>query len=493
MNCQKIKEYFNLKGYYLRLYLTNNQLSLISYNSDLLNGIKYESKINSEDIKANDKIKNFTVVDLYDLISKKIREKKIMIQGNTDSITLSLLENENINNDKNIQLILLKNNRVFVTEYENVLSNTIKNLKEENKIIRNEINEIKNILSRMSFGTNTFQPNRLKSNFESHNVNQDNNLMTPQTDLSLKRKALSKPIGVFNNPFGESSNQIKSPSSGNISNQSKNPISDSLSDKIQNVAPPANQINNNNSSKKKDLTISTLANLEYGRYPPVELGSNSSNKISGYGANSYNGIKKNYNEDKIKIILDYQLEKTVYDNKGNIMHPHISYFGIYDGHGGNKCSNFLQEKLHTFLFNSQYFPMYTLQAIYESYSKAEEEFKAMAFDTFNNKLLDKSGSCSISILIIDEWCFVTYLGDSRALYSYDSGKQFLQVSRDHKPDDHTERTRIEKAGGKVYKDTRLKVNGQRVQVNEESMPGVKFPYRLSPGNIAVSYFFIYNL
>lgn len=74
---QKIKEYFNLEGYYLRLYLTNNQLSLISYNSNLLNGIKYESKINSEDIKANDKIKNLTFIELYDLISKKIREKKL--------------------------------------------------------------------------------------------------------------------------------------------------------------------------------------------------------------------------------------------------------------------------------------------------------------------------------------------------------------------------------------------------------------------------------
>ena len=491
---QKIKEYFNLQGHYLRLYLTNNQLSLISYNSNLLNGIKYESKINSEDIKANDKIKNLTFIELYDLISKKIREKKIMIQANIDSITLSLLENENINNDKDIQLILLKNNREFISEYENVLSNTIRNLKEENKIIKNEINEIKNMISRMNFGANTYQPNRQKSKFQSYNINQDINLMNPQEDISFKKKALSKPIIVFNNPlnstehkYSESSKQIRSPLSGKISNQLKNPISDTPSDKLQNMAPPSNQINNNNLSKEKDLTISKLANLEYGLYPPVELGSNSSNKISGYGANSYNGIKKNYNEDKIKIILDYHLEKTVYDNKGNIMHPHISYFGIYDGHGGNKCSNFLQEKLHTFLFNSQYFPTYTLQAIYESYSKAEEEFKAMAFDTFNNKLLDKSGSCSISILLIDEWCFVTYLGDSRALYSYDSGKQFLQISRDHKPNDHAERTRIEKAGGKVYKDTRLKVNGQIVQANEESMPGVKFPYRLSPGNIAVSY------
>ena len=484
MSFQKIKEYFNLQGHYLRLNLTNSQLSLTSYNSNLLNGIKYETKLNSEDIKTNNKMKDFTVSDLYDLITKKIRERKIMIQGNTDSISLSLLEDQIFNNEKDIQLILIKNNREFITEYENVLSNTIRNLKEENTIIRNEINEIKKILTKMNNGSNNFQSNRIKSTFESYNANQDSELIV---------KALSKPVIMNKNPdpaFSESPKEFKSPLSGIISNQSKNPVSESPSRKPQSMPPQANQIDNN----INDLTISKLAKLEYGLYPPVELGSNSSNKISGYGANSYNGIKKNYNEDKVKIILDYQLEKTVYDNKGNIMHPHISYFGIYDGHGGNKCSNFLQEKMHQFLFNSQYFPLYTLQAINESYLKAEEEFKAIAFNTINNKLLDNSGSCSISILIIDDLFFVTYLGDSRALYSYDSGNQFLQISRDHKPDDNTERTRIEKAGGKVYKDTVVNINGQRVQVNEESMPGFKFPYRLSPGNIAVSsLFFIYFL
>lgn len=111
-----------------------------------------------------------------------------MIQANIDSITLSLLENENINNDKDIQLILLKNNREFISEYENVLSNTIRNLKEENKIIKNEINEIKNMISRMNFGANTYQPNRQKSKFQSYNINQDINLMNPQEDISFKKK-----------------------------------------------------------------------------------------------------------------------------------------------------------------------------------------------------------------------------------------------------------------------------------------------------------------
>ena len=105
-------------------------------------------------------------------------------------------------------------------------------------------------------------------------------------------------------------------------------------------------------------------------------------------------------------------------------------------------------------------------------------------------MLDKSGSCALSALIMDEWCYVTYLGDSRGLYSFDGGNQLFQITRDHKPNDICEKTRIERAGGKIYKDTRLKINGQKVHVKEESVPGFKFPFRVVPGNLSVSLYLI---
>jgi protein phosphatase 2C family protein 2/3 len=171
-----------------------------------------------------------------------------------------------------------------------------------------------------------------------------------------------------------------------------------------------------------------------------------------------------------------------------MVNPQISYFAIYDGHGGNKCSNFLQENLHKYIFESDYFPLYPLQAIYQAYDQAEKNFEKLALDMANKKLLDKSGSCALSALIVDDYCFVTNLGDSRGLYSFDTGKQLFQITRDHKPNDSTEKKRIEKAGGKIYKDTRVKVDGVKVKVNAEEAPGFKFPYRVSPGNLAVSIF-----
>jgi len=33
----------------------------------------------------------------------------------------------------------------------------------------------------------------------------------------------------------------------------------------------------------------------------------------------------------------------------NIKWPQISFFGIYDGHAGNSCAEFLKENLHQFV------------------------------------------------------------------------------------------------------------------------------------------------
>ena len=111
----------------------------------------------------------------------------------------------------------------------------------------------------------------------------------------------------------------------------------------------------------------------------------------------------------------------------------------------------------------------------------------MVTDTESGKLIDKSGSCAVSALIMDEWCFIINLGDSRGLYSFDSGNKLFQITRDQKPNDPIEKERIEKAGGSIYKDDVVTLNGEKVRMTEEKLPpNFTLPYRIIPGNISVS-------
>jgi hypothetical protein len=233
------------------------------------------------------------------------------------------------------------------------------------------------------------------------------------------------------------------------------------------------------------LTVSSLANIPYKEYPKAEFSKQPFFNISGYGYNSYNGKVKKFNEDRIKAIVNYHIKKQM------PFKLNISYFSIFDGHSGNKCSDFLKENLDGYLFNSSFFPSDVDKAVRESFKKAEDNFRGMVYDPKSNILLDKSGSCALVMLIINDYLFSINLGDSRALYSYDSGKYIYQITRDHKPNDEIEKRRIEKAGGKVFYANTINRNGKEIELKEEHFgKGFTFPYRISPGKIAVSYYII---
>ena len=244
----------------------------------------------------------------------------------------------------------------------------------------------------------------------------------------------------------------------------------------------------NNKQTKKSVTlmsIGSLAGIEYKGYPKAELSSQQSHNISGFGANSYNGAIKKYNEDKYKI---EEREKEVLIN-GEKKKLKISYFGVFDGHGGDKCSIFLKDHMHKFLLDSKNLILNPIQSIKESFDIAEISFYKEAVQ--NGKLVDKSGSCAVIALFMGNKLFSINLGDSRALYSRSGGQDYYEITRDHKPNDEIEKKRIESVGGQVYLANSAIVNGKEVVFNAEQFgKGFTFPYRLKPSGLAVSIFLL---
>jgi protein phosphatase 2C family protein 2/3 len=65
-------------------------------------------------------------------------------------------------------------------------------------------------------------------------------------------------------------------------------------------------------------------------------------------------------------------------------------------------------------------------------------------------MLDKSGSCSVTAMFVDDICYIANVGDSRALMSALGGEKTFALSNDHKPTDEEETRRITENGGKIY-------------------------------------------
>ncbi|CAG9335686.1 unnamed protein product [Blepharisma stoltei] len=190
--------------------------------------------------------------------------------------------------------------------------------------------------------------------------------------------------------------------------------------------------------------------------------SNSSNgKIRAYAANTHQGLTRLYNEDKAVIKLRVKNPT----NQNRALWPNCSFFGLYDGHGGKACSNFLRDNLHHYIINDPLFPDCPKQAILRGFSRAESDFLKLAKE--NN---ERAGSCALVVLIVGKICYVANVGDSRAIISGSKGQQAISITRDHKPNDPEEQARIKQNGGSIY-------------CNVNSVNSI---YRVSPGQLSVS-------
>ena len=128
--------------------------------------------------------------------------------------------------------------------------------------------------------------------------------------------------------------------------------------------------------------------------------------------------------------------------------PKCSYFAIYDGHGGSACADFLKESLHTIIINQECFPSNPAQALTNGCLAAEAQFLHYADTRVGNH--DKSGSCAIIVILVENACYVANVGDSRAVMSASGGQKLFVLSRDHRPNEDSEKIRITEHGGKIY-------------------------------------------
>lgn len=243
----------------------------------------------------------------------------------------------------------------------------------------------------------------------------------------------------------------------------------------------------NSRLKFDDKQIQAAHRLVIPNDDPTKTSTKRTGVVRAYAANTNQGLIRNYNEDRVSIITnllppkqrtDITLEKW----------PKCSYFGIYDGHGGSLCADYLRDNLHTFVIMEKCFPENPKEAIIRGFAKAENEFINKCYDPVNNTLRDKSGSCAIVVLIVQDICYVANVGDSRAVLSSDSGTKCYGLSNDHKPGDDKEAERIKKAGGEIYYRT---ATNQIVTYDKDKMDkfqqlNLAGPLRVHPGRLSVA-------
>ena len=148
---------------------------------------------------------------------------------------------------------------------------------------------------------------------------------------------------------------------------------------------------------------------------------------------------RDQNEDKHDIKLNS-------DNR-NAKLKNVNFFGVYDGHGGKKVSNYIQQNISDFFLNKTMNYPLSKREVFNVYDKIQKSLK-------KNDWAYTSGTTCL-VVVHFKFNGTSYLnvintGDSRCVLCRDNFA--MPLTKDHKPNWPEERHRIEKLGGNIIYD-----------------------------------------
>lgn len=154
-----------------------------------------------------------------------------------------------------------------------------------------------------------------------------------QNNIAKNTRSSSKETGIRPNV-----NSVNGIDSSSLTNQSKNRTG------IDSRSVDSRELKYLRRLDSEDSRKTSEYSLREEPLRPLEFNNNENQEIIvGQAANTDEGIVRNYNEDRVTIILNI-VKPSSRDPKE--VWPKCSQFGVYDGHGGSLCADYLRDNLH---------------------------------------------------------------------------------------------------------------------------------------------------
>ena len=232
--------------------------------------------------------------------------------------------------------------------------------------------------------TNVKKSLRLLTKIKSQNVELTRNLSSSHLNHSKDKKANSQ-------IWSKEDFSIKK-----IKTKQKRRLNDEFKQKFMKHAGAVSSERGKSTEWSQNLETNPGDEFEDASLPDIGATKHSlkgSGAVIAYAANTNPGLIRNYNEDRVSIILNISKPAT---SQYQGVWPVCSYFAVFDGHGGTSCADFLRDNLHQMIIKNNKFPSDPVEALRSGFAEAEEKFLGIAQESN----FDRSGSCAIVVLIV---------------------------------------------------------------------------------------------
>ncbi|KAL3489781.1 phosphatase 2C-domain-containing protein [Aspergillus germanicus] len=161
-----------------------------------------------------------------------------------------------------------------------------------------------------------------------------------------------------------------------------------------------------------------------------------------YGVSAMQGWRISM-EDAHAAVLDLQAKQTTSSDKPTDPDKRLAFFGVYDGHGGDKVALFAGDNVHKIVARQEAFGKGDIeQALKDGFLATD---RAILEDP---KYEEEVSGCTAAVSVISKHkIWVANAGDSRSVLGVKGRAKPL--SFDHKPQNEGEKARISAAGGFV--------------------------------------------
>ena len=435
--------------------------------------------------------------------------KYVNLNQNVIQNSLKRTESNSLNNNLNFNLLSPNHNKIlkelknYLDSYKtnnknssnNFLSKNMKKIsskKNLNTKINSKIINLSNSALNTKLRKKTNSPkNKIKLNYKSNNLKKqtnENSIRVNNNNYSSLRKN-NRSNNIYNNKsslyMSGDENSLKNNTTANTTNNfiirknSTNFNNNNLSNNLNENEIFINfkdLLNYNNNLNKINFSDLFLEFYNFNKFIK-EINLNKFSIVDSVIFNYYENTKN----DELKIIFNLNVEKP--ENFNGNFPNNFSYFGIFDGHCGKECSEFLQKNLLNLIINNEYFPNQIEKSLEIAFETIEEKF---FLECFNKKIIINSGSCVLICLIIDEFIYTANLGNSKLIISYNNCEFYKILTENHTLENENEKIRVEKNGGKIYNE---KINLNKYisnYINNNNNIFLIGPLRFFPGNFSVT-------